>query len=132
MIRKILHLKKEQVPRRNIVVDLQNQCLGRMCTYIAHILHEKDKASYSFHVPKNTYVILKNAKLAKFNSKHITRIHTGYMGGMKTLNWGKIWDQKYQFIILRVIKNMINRKTSRNNILSKVSFMENNIKKDSN
>ena len=70
-----------------VVVDAENQIVGRLSSHIAMILRGKHKASYTPHVDCGDNVIVINAEKIRFTGKKLNNKvyirHTGYPGGQR-------------------------------------------------
>lgn len=75
---------------RWILVDANEQTLGRLATQIAHYLMGKHKPAYTPGVDGGDYVVVINAKLVGVYPTRMTdKIyyhHTGYPGGLKAVS----------------------------------------------
>ncbi|HBJ77000.1 MAG TPA: 50S ribosomal protein L13 [Porphyromonadaceae bacterium] len=75
------------VPKDWVIVDAENQILGRMSTKIAKLLRGKYKPSFTPHLEWGDNVIVINADKVKMTGKKWTdRVHfrySGYPGGQK-------------------------------------------------
>lgn len=103
----------QTVERKWVIVDAENQTLGRMSSEIAKILQGKHKASYTPHVDTGDHVIVINAeKVAltgnKLNDKVYIR-HTGYPGGQRFMTPKEALVKKPEFIIENAVKHMLPR-----------------------
>ncbi len=73
-----------------ILVDANGQVPGRLATQIAHYLMGKHKPTYTPGVGMGDYVVVINASLLKVAPKRLDEKnyykHSGYPGGLKTIN----------------------------------------------
>ncbi len=105
--------KPHEVERKWVIVDAENQTLGRMSSEIAKILQGKNKPSYTPHVDTGDHVIIINAeKVAmtgnKMNKKVYIR-HTGYPGGQRFMTPKEALAKKPEFIIENAVRHMLPR-----------------------
>ncbi|MCW8986453.1 MAG: 50S ribosomal protein L13 [Gammaproteobacteria bacterium] len=108
---KTFSAKPETVKRDWFVIDAENKVLGRLATEIARRLRGKHKAEYTPHVDTGDYIVVINAdKVAvtgnKFNDK-MYHHHTGYPGGLKSVNFEKLQAAKPEMIIEKAVKGML-------------------------
>ena len=80
--------------RKWILVDAENQVLGRLATQIAMRLRGKHLPQFTPHVDTGDFVVVVNAEKIrltgdKWNQKIYYR-HTGYMGGVKSTTARKL------------------------------------------
>jgi len=72
------------------VVDAQGKTLGRLASEIASILRGKHKPIYAPHSDCGDYVIVVNAEKVRVTGKKLDQKfyhrHTGYPGGLKSIN----------------------------------------------
>lgn len=85
--------------------------LGRLATKIAMILMGKNKISYMNHMNVGDYVVVINAKkiIVSGNKKQdkLYYRHSGYMGGLKTINFDKLLSIYPEKIIFYAVKGML-------------------------
>jgi large subunit ribosomal protein L13 len=108
---KTFSAKPETVKRDWFVIDAEDKVLGRLATEIARRLRGKHKAEYTPHVDTGDYIVVINAdKVAvtgnKFKDKMYHR-HTGYPGGLKSVNFEKLQATKPEMIIEKAVKGML-------------------------
>ena len=105
--------KPQEVERKWVVVDAENQTLGRMSSEIAKILQGKTKPSYTPHVDTGDHVIIINAeKVALSGHKMDKKVyirHTGYPGGQRFMTPREALVKKPEFIIENAVKHMLPR-----------------------
>ncbi|KAB8122009.1 50S ribosomal protein L13 ['Cynodon dactylon' phytoplasma] len=87
---KTISINKQKVSRKWYLIDVKNKILGRVSTKIASILKGKLKTSYTPNIDNGDYVIVINASQIrltgkKWKQKNYYR-HSGYPGGLKTVN----------------------------------------------
>jgi len=91
---KTFSAKPQEVTHAWVVVDATDKVLGRLASQIALRLRGKHKPEYTPHVDTGDYIIVTNAAKIKVTGnkaldKHYYR-HTGYPGGIKETNYGKM------------------------------------------
>lgn len=91
---KTVSAKFEPDKRKWVVVDAENQVLGRLASQIAVRIRGKHLPTYSPHVDSGEFVVVVNAdkvKLTgdKWNQKTYYR-YSGYMGGVKSTTARKL------------------------------------------
>ncbi|CAH9063390.1 50S ribosomal protein L13 [Pseudoalteromonas holothuriae] len=105
--------KPETVKRDWYVVDAEGKTLGRIATEIASRLRGKHKAEYTPHVDTGDYIIVINAeKVTVTGNKAKDKIyyaHTGFPGGLKSVNFEKLQAKKPEMIIEKAVKGMLPR-----------------------
>lgn len=103
--------KADEIERTWYVVDAGAKPLGRIATEIAHVLRGKHKPSFTPHLDVGDHVIVINAdKIVltgrKMDQKNYYR-HSGYIGGLKTINAKKLMEKKPEDIVRFAVKGML-------------------------
>jgi large subunit ribosomal protein L13 len=105
--------KPESVKRDWYVVDAEGKTLGRIATEIARRLRGKHKAEYTPHVDTGDYIIVVNAEKVTVTGNKtqgkMYHAHTGYPGGLKSINFEKLQAKKPEMIIEKAVKGMLPR-----------------------
>ena len=116
--------KKEEVIREWYLVDGENKVLGRVATQIANVLRGKNKPIFSPSVDTGDFVIVVNAeKIALTGNKLADKMyysHSGYPGGIKSINAGKLLEKKPEEIIRKAVKGMLPKNKLARHMLSKL------------
>ncbi|MDD2558071.1 MAG: 50S ribosomal protein L13 [Desulfuromonadaceae bacterium] len=104
-------VKVKEIERNWYVVDLDGKVLGRTATEIARILRGKHKPIYSPSVDTGDFVVVTNAgKLLltgnKINDKMYYH-HTGYPGGIRSINAAKQMEKKPEDLVLKAVRGML-------------------------
>ena len=84
---KTVSANKETVNKGWVLVDAENETLGRLASKVAYILRGKDKTNFTPHVDTGDNVVIINAEKIKLtgnktSEKEYVR-HTGYPGGQR-------------------------------------------------
>jgi large subunit ribosomal protein L13 len=70
-----------------VLVDAENEVVGRLASKVAYILRGKHKPSYTPHADCGSNVIIINAEKVRFTGKKLTDKeyvrYTGYQGGQR-------------------------------------------------
>ncbi|NLQ16969.1 50S ribosomal protein L13 [Marinomonas sp. M1K-6] len=103
--------KPAEVRRDWFVVDAEGKTLGRLATEIARRLRGKHKAEYTPHVDTGDYIVVINAEKIhvtgnKAAAKQYYR-HTGYPGGLRSMNFETLIDHAPQRVIEIAVKGML-------------------------
>jgi len=116
--------KKEEVTRDWFLVDGENQVLGRIATRIADILRGKNKPIFTPSVDTGDFIIVVNAeKIALTGNKLADKMyysHSGYPGGIKSINAGKLLEKKPEEIIRKAVKGMLPKNKLARHMLNKL------------
>lgn len=108
---KTFSAKPAEVRRDWYVVDATDKTLGRLATEVALRLRGKHKPEYTPHVDTGDYIVVVNAeKVRVTGNKTQDKIyyrHTGYIGGLKEINFEKLQARKPEMIIEKAVKGML-------------------------
>jgi len=91
---KTLFVKPAEIERKWFVLDAQGKALGRVAAKAASIVRGKEKALFAPHQECGDFVVIVNAEKAVLSGRKpvqkLYRHHTGFPGGLKTLNFEKL------------------------------------------
>ena len=103
--------KPETVKRDWFVVDAAGQTLGRLATEVASRLRGKHKPEYTPHVDTGDYIVVINAeKVHVTGNKTQDKIyysHSGFPGGIKSINFEKLIQRAPERVIESAVKGML-------------------------
>lgn len=99
------------VERKWVLIDANNQVLGRMATKIAMILRGKNKVGFTPFIDTGDFVIVINAKQVKVTGKKLAqkmyRTYSGYPGGLKSEPLANLLQRAPERVIERAVKGMM-------------------------
>lgn len=99
------------VERKWYVVDAEGIPLGRLASKVASVLRGKNKPSYTPNVDTGDFVIVINSDKIVLTGKKaeqkMHRYHTGYIGGLKEISYGKLLEEKSDFMVYEAVKGML-------------------------
>ena len=103
--------KKETVERKWYVIDAAGKPLGRTAVTAANILRGKHRPEFTPHVDCGEFVIIINAAQAvltgnKLQDKYHYH-HSGYIGGMKKIQYKTLMATKPELAIKLAVKGML-------------------------
>jgi len=103
--------KQSDIKREWFVIDMEGKVLGRAATEIARILRGKNKAIYTPSVDTGDFVVVLNAdKLKLTGNKMADKMyyrHTGFPGGIRSINAEKLLASKPEELIKKAVKGML-------------------------
>ncbi|MCY4380593.1 MAG: 50S ribosomal protein L13 [Proteobacteria bacterium] len=113
-----------------LLVDAKDQTLGRLGSEIARLLKGKHKPQFSPHVDGGDYVVVINAskiKLTglKWQQKTYYR-HSGYVGGLKSVQAKDLHQKKPTEILYLAVKGMLPKQKLRAKLLKNLKIFPNN------
>ena len=90
--------KPGEVESKWYVVDATDMVLGRLASQVASILKGKNKPEYTPNVDCGDHVIIINCEKVVLTGKKLEdkyyRYHTGYIGGLKEIQYKKLMAEK--------------------------------------
>ena len=108
---KTFSAKPETVKRDWYVVDATGLTLGRLATEVASRLRGKHKPEYTPHVDTGDYIVIVNAeKIQVTGNKAQDKMyysHTGFPGGLKSINFETLNQRAPERIIEIAVKGML-------------------------
>ena len=108
---KTVSANAQTVQKEWILIDAENQTLGRLATRVANVLRGKHKPSFTPHVDCGDNVIIINAeKLVITGNKATDRIYlryTGYPGGQRFTTPAEILQKRPTELVRRAVKGML-------------------------
>jgi len=110
-VQKTYYPKAEDIQRDWVVVDANDQTLGRLATQISTVMLGKHKPGFTPGVEMGDYVIVVNAAHIKvtgnkMDDKMYYR-HSGYPGGLKSINLRDLLAKNPERVIERAVWGML-------------------------
>ena len=103
--------KPAEVERKWYVVDATDMVLGRLASNVAAVLRGKNKPIFTPNVDTGDYVIIINADKVRLTGKKLEqkyyRCHTGYIGGLKEIQYKDMMEKKPVLAVELAIKGML-------------------------
>ncbi len=110
-MQKTYYPKEAEIERDWVLVDANDQTLGRLATQIAAVLLGKHKPGFTPGVEMGDYVIVVNARHIKVTGNKLTdKIyyrHSGYPGGTKAVALGEQLEKHPERVIERAVWGML-------------------------
>ncbi len=108
---KTVSANRETVQKEWILIDAEDQILGRLATAVAMILRGKHKPSFTPHVDCGDNVVIINAEKIrltgkKYDDKRYIR-HTGYPGGQRIETVAEVMKKDPRRLIERAVSGML-------------------------
>ncbi|MCB9357130.1 MAG: 50S ribosomal protein L13 [Calditrichaeota bacterium] len=105
------HARPETAERNWVVIDAQEQILGRLSSRIATILRGKNKPQFTTHVDTGDFVVVINAEKVqvtgnKWEDKTYFR-HSGFPGAEKITPLRKLSAKHPERVIYLAVKGMM-------------------------
>ena len=103
--------KNETIERKWYVIDAANKPLGKTAVAAANILRGKHRPEFTPHVDCGEYVIIINAEKAVLTGKKLEqkyyRRHSGYIGGLKEVQYKTLMATKPELAMELAVKGML-------------------------
>ncbi|HBO66081.1 MAG TPA: 50S ribosomal protein L13 [Clostridiales bacterium] len=107
--------KKETLERKWYVIDAAGKPLGKTAVVAANILRGKHRPEFTPHVDCGEFVIIINASKAVLTGKKLTqkyyRRHSGYIGGLKEVQYKTLMATKPELAMTLAVKGMLPHNT---------------------
>ncbi len=108
---KTVSANKETITKKWVLVDAENEVLGRLASKVAMILRGKLKPSFTPHADCGDNVVIINAEKIrltgnKARAKEYIR-HTGYPGGQKSLTVEQLMKRNPLAVVEKAVKGML-------------------------
>lgn len=107
--------KAETIERKWYIIDAANKPLGRTAVKAANVLRGKHRPEFTPHVDCGEFVIIINADKAvltgnKLEDKYYHH-HSGYIGGLKSIQYKKLMATRPEMAMELAIKGMLPHNT---------------------
>ena len=103
--------KKETIERKWYVLDAAGKPLGKVAVAAATILRGKHRPEFTPHVDCGEFVIIINAEKAVLTGKKLDqkyyRHHSGYIGGLKEVQYKTLMATKPELAMELAVKGML-------------------------
>lgn len=108
---KTVSANKATVNKDWLLVDAENETLGRLASKVAKMIRGKNKTNYTPHVDCGDNVVIINAekivlKGNKWETKEYVR-HTGHPGGQRILTAKELIERKPTAVVEKAVKGML-------------------------
>ena len=105
-------IKKKDIKNNWYLVNTKDLVVGRLAAYISVVLRGKNKPQYNPNQDNGDFVIVTNIEKLKFTGKKFENKkyykHTGYPGGIKSINPKNLTEKnKSQDILKYAVKRML-------------------------
>jgi len=112
--------------RKWVLVDAENQVLGRLATQVAMRLRGKHLAHFTPHVDVGDFVVVVNAEKIRLTGnkwgQKIYYRHSGYMSGLKETTARKMNQEKPEHMIRLAVRGMLPKNRLGRGLLKKLKI----------
>ena len=103
--------RPEHIDRRWYVIDASGAVLGRLASEVAALLRGKHKPIFAPHMDTGDHVVVVNAAKVELTggkeTKKYAYRHSGYPGGIKGIQYGRLMATKPAFVVEKAVKGML-------------------------
>jgi large subunit ribosomal protein L13 len=103
--------RPKDVQRDWYLVDASDKVLGRLASAIAHRLRGKHKVIYTPHVDTGDFIVVTNVEKIKVTGNKaedkLYHRHSGYPGGVRTVNFAKLQQRFPERALQHAVKGML-------------------------
>ena len=103
--------RAKDITREWLIIDAEGKSLGRVATEVATLLRGKHKPVFTPSIDTGDYVIVINAEKVKLTGnkrdQKLYRYHTGYPGGLKSVPYTRMMDEKPEKAMELAVKGML-------------------------
>lgn len=108
---KTVSASKETVNKGWVLIDAEDETLGRLSSKVAYILRGKNKVNFTPHVDTGDNVIIINAEKVKLTGKKVEDKqyvrHTGYPGGQRFATPKLFFQKKPTEVVRLAVSGML-------------------------
>lgn len=108
---KTVSANDKTVQKNWVLVDVADQPLGRISSFIASLIRGKHKTNFTPHVDTGDYVVVINAEKVKLTGKKLTEkeyiSYTGYPGGQRFETPKEILQKHPERLVEYAVKGML-------------------------
>ncbi|MEE1003012.1 MAG: 50S ribosomal protein L13 [Acutalibacteraceae bacterium] len=103
--------KAQEIERKWYILDAEGKSLGRVAAVAADLLRGKNEPIFTPHVDCGNHVIVINADKAVLTGKKLEQKfyyrHTGYIGGLKAVQYKTLMATKPEKAMELAVKGMV-------------------------
>ncbi|NQY67467.1 MAG: 50S ribosomal protein L13 [Flavobacteriales bacterium] len=108
---KTISANKATTNREWLLIDAENEVLGRLASKVANLIRGKHKTNYTPHVACGDKVVIINADKIKLTGKKWSDktyiSHTGYPGGQREITAEKLMEKNPIKMVEKAVKGML-------------------------
>lgn len=116
--------KPSEVERKWYVVDATDMVLGRLASNVASVLRGKNKPTFTPNVDTGDHVIVVNCSKVVLTGKKLEKkyhtYHTGYVGGLKQIQYKKLMESSPEKAVMLAVKGMLPKNSLGRQMLKKL------------
>ncbi len=113
---------KETAKKQWVIIDAENEVLGRLSSVVAKFIRGKYKTNFTPHVDCGDNVIIINAEKVKLTGNKVEEKeyvrHTGHPGGQRFATPKEMLAKKPTFVVENAVKGMLPKSKLGKSLLS--------------
>ncbi len=121
---KTYNAKTGEVERKWMVLDAQDQVLGRVASKAATLLMGKHKPQYTPHTDTGDFVVVLNAAQVKLTGRKLDQKtywrHTGYPGGIKSRTAREVLASRPEWMVREAVRGMLPKNVLGRRLITKL------------
>ena len=118
----------DNVVRKWYVVDAEGIALGRLASKVAAVLRGKNKPTFTPNVDTGDFVIIINTDKVVLTGKKLEkkydRYHTGYIGGLKSVQYKTLMATKSDLAVYEAVKGMLPKNSLGRQMITKLKVFK--------
>ena len=118
----------DNVVRKWYVVDAEGMALGRLASKVAAILRGQNKPTFTPNVDTGDFVIIVNTDKVVLTGKKLEkkyyRYHTGYIGGLKSIQYKTLMANKSDLAVYEAVKGMLPKNSLGRQMITKLKVFK--------
>ena len=116
--------KKVHIEKDWFLVDAEDKILGRLAAKVAAVLRGKTKPIFTPYLDTGDFVVVINAQKIKLTGTKLKDKqyyhHTGYPGGIKSINAKDLLQKKPEEVIRKAVRGMLPKNKLGRQMLTKL------------
>jgi len=128
---KTISANKATVKKNWLLIDANDEILGRLAAKVAYMLRGKHKTDFTPHVDCGDNVIVINAEKVRLTGNKLTDKkyvrHTGYPGGQRFTNPKTLLERQPEAVIEKAVKGMLPKNRLANAIFRNLHVYAGNV-----
>lgn len=118
--------KANEIEREWILIDAENQILGRLATQVATLLRGKHKPEFAPHIDVGDFVVVINVDKIRVTGNRLDQKmyyrHSGYPGGLTGITLRKMMEKSPERVIEKAVWGMLPKNRLGRKLLKKLKI----------
>jgi large subunit ribosomal protein L13 len=104
-------VRAKDIERNWVLIDAEDQVLGRLASHVADLLRGKGKPHYTPHLDVGDHVVITNAAKVRITGNKLDQKkyyrYSGYPGGLRVRTMRELMDAKPEEVIMKAVWGML-------------------------